>query len=303
MRDGRRFLVVVRAGDTSLHPSWTDASLPRAFDLVVSYYGRDPDRYRDAPFRRIDDEGQKFIGLQRLFERETFWRDYDWVWLPDDDLAVEPSGIERLFAMVEALGFDLAQPALDWHSHYSFGITLRSPSFSVRCTDMVEIMAPCFSRAFLERCLPTFDENLTGWGLSFVWPQLLGTGLRRCGILDDVTVTHTRAVGGPTYDALRAEGASPHAERARVLARHGLPAQPHPRTLGAIDRNARWIDGRRRGDAGRLARLQERDAWAFHAARPMIEATALGRRPEHRAPLGLEPSQLRAIAADMPFGT
>lgn len=298
----RRFLVVVRAGDSSLHPAWIDASLPRSFDLVVSYYGRDPGRYRDAPFPRIDDAGQKFIGLKRLFERETFWRDYDWVWLPDDDLATEPSEIDRLFATVEALGFDLVQPALDWHSHYSFGITLRSPSFSVRCSDMVEIMAPCFSRAFLERCLPTFDENLTGWGLSFVWPHLLGAGPRRCGILDGVTVTHTRPVGGPAYDLLRAEGRSPHDERVRVLARHGLPAEPLARVLGAIDRHGRYLDGRRGGDAGRIARLLERDAWAFHAERPRIEAEALGRRLPHRASPAIDARRLREIAAGIPFG-
>ena len=85
----RRFLVVVRAGDTSLHPTWVDPGRPRSFDLVVSYYGRDPQKYRDGPFPRIDDPGQKFIGAQRLLQREPFWRDYDYVWLPDDDLATE----------------------------------------------------------------------------------------------------------------------------------------------------------------------------------------------------------------------
>ena len=54
----RRFLVVVRAGDTSLHPTWVDPGRPRSFDLVVSYYGRDPQKYRDGPFPRIDDPGQ-----------------------------------------------------------------------------------------------------------------------------------------------------------------------------------------------------------------------------------------------------
>ena len=70
MTGRRRFLVVVRAGDASLHPAWVDPSHPRSFDLVVSYYGRDPERYRDAPFRRVDDPGQKFEGLKALLERE-----------------------------------------------------------------------------------------------------------------------------------------------------------------------------------------------------------------------------------------
>ena len=48
---------------------------------------------------------------------------------------------------------------------------------SVRFINMVEVMAPCFSRAFLERCLPAVDENLSPWGVSFVSPHLPGARL------------------------------------------------------------------------------------------------------------------------------
>ena len=298
----RRFLVVVRAGDASLHPAWVDPSHPRSFDLVVSYYGRDPERYRDAPFRRVDDPGQKFEGLKALLEREGFWRDYDWIWLPDDDLATEPAGIDRMFAMMEALSFDLAQPSLDWHSHYWWGITLRSPSFCVRCTDMVEIMAPCFSRGFLERCLPTFGANLSGWGLSFVWPHLLGRGLRRCGLLGDVTVTHPRAAGGPSDERLRAEGRDPAVERAELLARHGLRSDQPARLLGAIDATGRYLDPPRRDDGPLLAQAQLRDADAFLAERPRIEAASLGRRLAHAPVRHLPLARLREIAHRLPFG-
>ena len=44
-----RHLVVLRAGDRSLHPQWI-ADTPRDFDLFISYYGAEPDRYRsDTP--------------------------------------------------------------------------------------------------------------------------------------------------------------------------------------------------------------------------------------------------------------
>lgn len=301
MAERRRFLVVVRAGDQSLHPAWIDESQPRSFDLVVSYYGRDPGRYRDAPFRRIDDAGQKFIGLKRLFEREAFWRDYDWVWLPDDDLATDQREIDRLFAAVDAMELALAQPALEWHSHFSFGITLQSPTFAVRFTDFVEIMAPCFSRSFLERCLPTFDASLSGWGLSSVWPHLMGAGLRRCGIVDDATVTHTRPVGGPTYDALRAIGRHPLGERAALLAQYGLPATPHPSVLAAIERSGHLLDGRRPDDAARILRRIEGDVRAIVEARAGIPPAELGTRPTDLAPRSIDPQRLREIAAGIRF--
>ena len=198
----RRHLVVVRAGDRSLHERWIEPGGERTFDLIVSYYGSDPQRFRDGPHPRIDDAGDKYPGLKRLLERERRWRDYEWIWLPDDDLATTQDQIERLFDRVRSLDLDLAQPALGWSSHVNYAPTLCMPSLCARYTNFVEIMAPCFRVDALERCLPTFDANRTGWGLSFVWPRLLGTGLRRCAIVDDAVVTHTRPAGGPAYARL-----------------------------------------------------------------------------------------------------
>lgn len=297
-----RFLVVVRAGDASLHPTWIDASRPRRFDLVVSYYGQDPERYRDAPFRRVDDRGQKFHGLKELFLRDPFWRDYDWILLPDDDLATEQVRIERVFATAAAASLDLSQPSLDWHSHYSLGITLQSPSFALRYTDVVEVMVPCFSRAFLEHCLPTFDANLSGWGLSFVWPHLLGRGLRRCAILDEATVTHTRPVGGPAYDRLRAEGRSPAEERAALLARYGLPLHPRSQVYAAIDRDGRELDPSRPGDEDRYRRSMERDARQFATERARIEQGSLGQRPPQSALPPFDADRLAGAVRRLPFG-
>ncbi len=278
----RRFLVVVRAGDASLHPGWIDDTRPRTFDLVVSYFGADPAKYRDAPFPRIDDAGQKFHGLKRLFLRDGFWRDYERVWLPDDDLATEQDQIDRMFAAADAAGLELAQPSLDWRSHYSFGITLQSPSFALRYTDLIEVMAPCFTRAFLEHSLPTFDQNLSGWGLSFVWPHLLGHATRRAAIVDLVTVTHTRPVGGPAYDRLRARGISPAREKAELLARYGLPPRPEPHVLGAIDRDGHALDPARAPDLGRLRRKLDRDTDAYLSTRARLDAASLGRREAPR---------------------
>jgi len=83
-----RNLVIVRAGDQSLHPGWTTTPGARDWDLVVSYFGDFPHRYRSSAERRVDDKGLKWRGLHALLTREAFWRDYDYIWLPDDDLAI-----------------------------------------------------------------------------------------------------------------------------------------------------------------------------------------------------------------------
>ena len=279
----KRFLVIVRAGDRSLHPMWTQSEQTRTWDLVVSYYGSDAARYRSPGERRIDDLGPKLPGLHALLARETFWRNYDYVWLPDDDLAVTESVINRLFEQASSLGLALVQPALSWVSFFSHDLTLRSPSFRLRYTNFVEIMAPCFSRDFLATCLPTFAENRSGWGLDYLWPRLLPSGQRRCAILDEVEITHTRPLGGPNYDELRALGAAPRQEQARLFRKYGIPLDIEPVILAAIDAHGSLLTDASPAEADTLRTAHARDLRMFVASRLRLDLprTLVARMPLH----------------------
>jgi hypothetical protein len=293
----KRFLVIVRAGDTSCHPGWTQSFSGRSWDLVVSYFGADPRRYRDDPDRRIDDKGQKWEGLHALLTRTDLWRDYEFVWLPDDDLAVDQAGVDRIFALMAGMDLDIAQPTLDWNSHASHLLTLRWPSFSVRFTNFVEIMAPCFKREFLEVCVPTFRESLSGWGFDFVWPMYLGSGIRRSAMLDDVSVTHTRPIGGPTYDRLKAAGISADDEARALVRRLGLPEGTRQMITGAIDRSGRFLHG---GDARAVETmngLAQRDLAEINAYRAAIDPAVFGTPRASPVPTGLPIAQLGAVVA------
>lgn len=263
---GARFLVVVRAGDTSLHPQWTRNLDTRDWDLVVSYYGDDAARYRDAGEQRIDDAGQKFAGLHALLARDDWWRRYDYIWLPDDDLAIDQDGVSALFERAAALDLALAQPALAWDSYYSHRITLAHPRFALRMTNFVEVMAPCFARPFLERCLPTFVENLSGWGLDVLWPRMLPRLPRRCAIIDAVLMTHTRAVGGPTYDKLRAAGLTAADEADALMRKYGIPLDSQAKVYAGVDVEGRTLDASDAGEREALQRMIAADRAAFAAA-------------------------------------
>ena len=251
----RRNLVVVRAGDNSLHPAWTEHLESRSWDLTVSYFGKDPDRHREPGATRIDDAGQKWIGLHALLVREPFWREYEYIWLPDDDLAISQRNIDAMFARMVELGLALAQPALSWGSYFSHRITLAHPSFAMRYTNFVEVMAPCFSRAMMERCLPTFEENLSGWGIDHVWPRAIPPRPRAIAILDAIEMTHTRPVGGPSYDRLREAGMSAHEELDAVWVKYQLPDNLRALVYGAIDRDGNAYDA---GDPVQKAELARR---------------------------------------------
>lgn len=264
--EGARCLVIVRAGDASLHPGWTRDPATRDWDLVVSYFGDDPARFRDAGARRVDDKGQKWSGLHALLTREDFWRDYDYIWLPDDDLAVEQDVVSALFARMARMQLALAQPALSWSSYYSHRVTLHHPSFTLRMTNFVEVMAPCFARPVLERCLPTFVENLSGWGLDVLWPRMLPAEPRACAIVDALQMTHTRPVGGPAYDKLHAAGIAAADEADALMVKYGIPLDSRALVYAGIDRDGRTLDARDAAERATLRRLIDADRAAFAAA-------------------------------------
>jgi hypothetical protein len=208
--------------------------------LIVNYFGDDPARYRNDDVRRIDSKGPKWPALFELIQnlgQDAY--NYDRVWLPDDDLSATKAEINSLFDIVEKYALALAQPALTADSHLGHLITLRNRSFHLRFTNFVEIMAPCFSRDFLKQMLPSFNENLSGWGLDFFWPTKI-SDWKRIAIIDAVTVCHTRPVGGPNYRHLVGGGKDPQQELRDLLAKHGVTPQL-PFVRGGIDTSDRRL--------------------------------------------------------------
>lgn len=190
-----RNLVLARVGGNSLHRCWIDHGRPRDWDLHLCPYQEIPSQSGlDCTVGEVI-PGPKWSGLRSLLAKWDGWREYDYVWLPDDDVFASQDTINRMFEFAAALDFQLFAPALQEASYYEHFSTMRNPSFHARSVGFVEIMVPCFRRETLEQLLPTLDLTTTGWGwgLDSVWPKLLGyEGL---GIIDATPVLHTRPVG------------------------------------------------------------------------------------------------------------
>jgi len=237
----RRFLVVVRAGDRSMHPQWLAQTGARNWDLIVHYYGDDPQRYPTSGggLVRIDSKGPKWPALHKLLsDTRDAWREYDYIWFPDDDLAASCEDINRMFELMAALGIELAQPSLSWDSDSDLLMTLHNPNFALRFSSFIEPMAACFSRALLERVVPTFGEIISGRGLGYVWPRYLQSPATQCAILDRIQVTHTRPVAGPNLPFHKTDGVDPQTEMDWLLKKHGVPAAIQL-SYGALDRDGR----------------------------------------------------------------
>ena len=194
----RDFLVVARVGDRSLHPKWLDGA--RNWDLALSCFGTVPPAGAADCVLVEHVAGPKWAPLHDLITRnaELIAR-YRYVLLPDDDLLFSAAALSRFFDLCVHNNFAIAQPSLDYQSYYSHPITVRRPLLSFRTTDFVEVMTPCFRRDILQELLPSLVASSSGWGLDDVWPQLLAGRGERLAIVDEVSVTHTRPVGGELY--------------------------------------------------------------------------------------------------------
>lgn len=219
----RRNLVIVRAGDRSLHPQWLDDP-GRNWDLAVSYYGDHPDRYRDQFDLLHMSKGSKWQGIVRFLEDHPgLIQNYRYVWLPDDDILTGGTNISLFFRICELLRFTIAQPALTSYSFHSWPITLQEHGVLARTTNFVEIMAPCFRVEHFAVFSDTFGENTSGWGYEWLWTRLAEDhGISNLGIVDRTPVHHTRPVGSAGHGG---SSTNPSEEYRLLMERFGLSKQ------------------------------------------------------------------------------
>lgn len=229
----RKNLLIVRAGDSSLHPRWIASWRARNFDLLVSYYGATEGRFRaDADLYHAM-RGPRWPGHHAIFSqgREMIGR-YDRIGFACDDLEADANTWNRLFDTCDWYALDLAQPAIEGHT--SRDITQPQPGCLLRYTNYVEVMCPVLSRRAVARLAPTFSESVSGWGLPHLWAHLLPYPHYRLAVIDSVRVRHTTPVRQgtlrPTLDAL---GIDPLVEMHQVMARHGILEEP---TIGEYAR-------------------------------------------------------------------
>lgn len=235
----KRNLVFCRVGDVSLHTEWIGDPATRSYDVWLDYWGPDDARWSGEAARvTIGRDTVKFPRLAKLLPEIAA---YDAVWLPDDDISVDPSGVERLFEIFHRRGLLLGQPALSDSSYFAHELTLRSAGFEARFTNFAEAMAPIFSREGLRACAETFASGASGWGLDYVWSAMLGEPRDRIAIIDAVPVTHTRPIGKSAVYAGLAAG---HIEdRERVTTRYGVKLPFRFRQYGGISAGGRRVAG------------------------------------------------------------
>lgn len=228
---GRPYLVFVRAGARSLHPRLLAEDPERNWDCAVSWYADRPPG--DWPRAEYESGGgfNKFDGFLEFWRATPAAHGYRYYLVLDDDVYFHPGDVSRFLALCERHRTALAQPALEWRTHFNLNVTLANPVCAVRRVNFVEVMAPCFAAATLVRVLDTFTLTRSTWGLDVAWSRLLAHEGGMC-VVDAIRVQHTKVADpkrGAFYEKLRAAGVDPRRELADVEARYG--AMGRKRTL------------------------------------------------------------------------
>lgn len=215
----RKYLVFVRAGKASLHPTWLAEDPERNWDCCVNTWG-DPVPEKPGAEAEWHESGglNKFQGFQDIFPRVLAQHPHRYVLMLDDDLEFSPGDISEFFRICDAEQLNLCQPAIRLGSNINHVLNLRNPLCEVRRVNFVEVMAPCFDRPTLERLISTFSLTQCTWGIDWAWTFILG-GQARLAVVDAVAMHHTKPMditGGPFYQRLMSMGIDPAQELENV---------------------------------------------------------------------------------------
>jgi Protein of unknown function (DUF707) len=237
-------LVVLRAGPKSLHRKWSNSN--RTWKLAISSFHAD----NAAAFPEADYfhfyRGGKWDGIYAFFcANPSLIDEFDYFWLPDDDINATSTDVERFFHLVRKYELEIAQPSLTNESHFTHAITLKNSFSKIRYTNFVETMVPLLSKDVLKKTLPLFKISRSGFGFDYIWSRMTSDPFCKCAIIDEVSVHHTRPVGSLLARKLKKHGISGPEEMESLAHMVGEDLDSvRPITFVLVTRAGRQLRGR-----------------------------------------------------------
>lgn len=208
-------LVILPIGNKSLTNQWFGK---KNFDLWTFNYDDSGifDIYADKIFQV---PLFKYHAIKYIIDTNDISQ-YKYIWLPDDDLQISTEDVNKMFAIADKHDLMLGQPSvtgnLTWHWY------LRNrKGFYLRWTNFIEVMCPFFSNNFIHKCLDTFVQNLSSYGIDVEWS--FRTNPNKTAIIDSVSVKHIREVySGELYNKLKNISVDPEKELKIIFDKFGL---------------------------------------------------------------------------------
>ncbi|WP_460556588.1 DUF707 domain-containing protein [Hymenobacter daeguensis] len=224
MENKKKNLVVAPCGNAStlFATDWLRNPAEKEFDVCLLFYHpviNEPALYEGVEhFYHLKDFKYRMLHTLLTAEAPQLIDEYEYFFFLDDDIAMDTAAINRMFELSRTFGTAISQASLSHDSFCSWPIFKNKPNCLLRYVGQVEVMAPLFSRVALQKCLVSFNENKSSWGLDSVWPKILGYPRNEMAVFDDVIMEHTRPVGGgELYKKIQAD---PHEEWEAVVKKY-----------------------------------------------------------------------------------
>jgi hypothetical protein len=110
----------------------------------------------------------------------------------DDDIEASTQTINQLFIQGLVRDFMAWQGAFTATSCVSWPHLKVREGIVARPTNMLELACPFFSNAGLVKCLPTFDESESSWGIEWLWTRAIEDW--QMAVFDAYPVGHYRPI-------------------------------------------------------------------------------------------------------------
>ena len=119
----------------------------------------------------------KWENILWFLSNYNIWKNYEYLWFPDDDITITEEEIMTYLNIVEENDMKISQPSIyksAKNKSYIHKVLLHNPKESFRKSHFIENKLVCFKRTCVEdEILPFLKQNEdflhTGWGLDIWW--------------------------------------------------------------------------------------------------------------------------------------
>ena len=189
-------LIFISVGDTSIHinNNWNEK-----FDLWVHYFGDNDSIYETYKLNSTyitRGKGLKFENIVTSFNQYDFWKKYDYIWFPDDDIKIDINDTFLFYELSKLSNSDISQPSL-YNMNVSHYKLINKPNMISEWVDFIEIQMPLFkTKIFDNTILPFLTANVwnrSGFGFDFWWSDQWVSSLKFKKLLvHQIQAIHTR---------------------------------------------------------------------------------------------------------------
>ena len=193
-KPGSTNLVFTSAGDNSNLSRWIGND--KDYDLWVTYYGKEDDRYINTADYYMKRQGGKFPNLKFAYDQYTsLFSAYQAVWVVDDDIILKPKDINKLFAILMTDDLWVLQPGFDKRSKISYSTNEAKPFTEISFTSFVEENCPLFRADKLFAFLDEYDAKLPAYGIDLWFSEFLSReaqGAHKLAVIDSIICVNPR---------------------------------------------------------------------------------------------------------------